>query len=244
MKLRPLLLLFALMTHALMAEEVVLQNGLNGYEGGSDATLNGEVEKLRVYNFGHAEILEVAGVAAGGMRRLVLIQFQDLVGEKRIPSGKSIQSARLELYKIKDMGTAATFSQLKENQRFLYAYGMQRSWAAGRGDGELDPEGVAFGHVSLDDEVPVYWGEANQIETGPVKGVDYQLLPFARAPLEQGIEAAWMQWDVTEFVREWASEAEKNPGLFLTARSFYVGAQFASCESPDQELRPRLVVSY
>jgi hypothetical protein len=239
-----LLLSLLLSATSLSASEVTFQNGHEGYDGASDVTLSGELEKARLLNYGASETLDVAGVAAGGIRKLGLIRFADIVGAKRIPPGKAILSARLELYKIKDAGNADTFSQLQPNQRFLYAHAMQRPWKAGSGNGDQDPDGATFSHQSSPDGVPVYWGKANQIESGPVKGVDYQLTAPATSPLEQGAEAVWMQWDITEFFQDWVTNPEKNFGLLLTARSYYVGAQFSSCESPDQQLRPRIVVTY
>lgn len=239
-----LLFLTSILGASLEAKEIILQNGLDGYEGASDATLNGQVESTRVLNYGHADTLKVAGVPNGGMRQLGLIQFGDLVKAGGIPKGAVIQSARLELYKVKDAGNEETFAKLQPSQRFLHAYLVRQPWKAGTSDGAADDEGVTFSHRNPQGEIPSFWGQANQIEAGPVADVDYDATKPATSPLEQGSEGQWVSWDVTRFVQQWLENPETNHGVLLLARGYYTGAYFASCESGDAQLRPRLVISY
>lgn len=238
------LLLLLLQLSFLRAEEVILQNGLQQYEGASDATLNGQMEGSRMLNSGHSTVLKVAGVPNGGIRQLGMIQFSDLSTAGKIPKGAVIQSAKLELYKLKDAGNEETFSKLQPSQRYLHAYLVLKPWKAGTADGATDEEGVTFSHRKSQGEIPDFWGNANQIESGPVADIDYDAKKPVASPLEQGVEGEWMSWDVTRFVQQWLENPESNHGVLLLARSYYVGAHFASCEAEDQQLRPRLVITY
>jgi len=57
----------------------------------------------------------------------------------------------------------------------------------------------------------------------------------------------WVSWDITEMVREWVADPEKNFGMAIDSDpSASIGSHryFASGEYPDPRLRPRLLVTY
>gem|GEM_PF-2429575 len=57
----------------------------------------------------------------------------------------------------------------------------------------------------------------------------------------------WVSWDITEMVREWVADPEKNFGMAIDSdpsASRGSNRYFASGEYPDPRLRPRLLVTY
>ncbi len=57
----------------------------------------------------------------------------------------------------------------------------------------------------------------------------------------------WISWDITDMVREWASDPRKNSGMTIgsdPSAGISSNRYFASREYPDPRLRPRLVITY
>jgi hypothetical protein len=238
-------LLFAsILSAQLFAGDITFQNGTNHYEGASDANLIGQVENRKHLNFGHADRILVAGVAVGGLKQLGVIQFSDLTGPGKIPAGARILRATLELYKVGEPTDSGQYARVESKNLYLNCYRMLKAWKAGEGTGQMVDDGVTFSYRAYRSDVPEFWGNSNQIEEGPVKGIDYDPAVSSRAAMQVGAEQVWMQWDVTPFVRRWVKEPESNHGVMLMARSYYVGTFFASCESGQVEFRPRLIVEY
>lgn len=228
----------------LCAAEVVFQNGVNGYQGASDTTLNGANDKQASLNYGHDDKLSVAGVAHGGMKQLGLIRFGDLTGPEVVPAGTRISRATLELYKVGEPADKGQYQKVAAKDLVINGYRMLKEWQAGDVRGEVMEGAATFAYRAYKSDVPEFWGSSNQIEQGPVKGVDYDTSAATKAAMLVGVEGAWMQFDVTELVQKWLDEPESNYGVLLTARSFYIGSFFASCEASDTELRPKLIIEY
>lgn len=244
---RSLLCALALLTGSapsLFAGEVIFQNRPGVYQGASDATLFGQKEHQQNRNYGHAKTLEVAGVAHGGMKRLGLIQFADLTGPNGLPSGVKIKQATLKLYKIDEPKDNGQYAKLPPNQLVIRAFRLLTPWVAGTQEGKAQEGSVTFAYRAYEQEVPQFWGDANQIENGPVKGVDFEETGGASSPLAPGLESGWMEWDITSMVEQWVANPSANHGVLLSARSFYVGSIFASCEAEEQEFRPKLEILY
>lgn len=241
--LRPLL--FTLLTTIpLCAAEVILQNGANGYQGASDTTLNGTNENQASFNYGHDEKLSVAGVAHGGMKQLGLIRFGDLTGPGALPVGARVSRAMLELYKVGEPTDKGQYQKVAAKDLVINGYRMLKGWQAGDMRGEVSEGAATFAYRAYKSDVPEFWGDSNQIEQGPVKGVDYDTTGATKAAMLVGVKDAWMQFDVTGLVQKWLDEPEANYGVLLSARSFYIGSFFASCEASETEFRPKLVIEY
>ncbi len=226
-----------------VAGELVLQNGLDGYEGTRDATIAGHPETLRELNYGATPTLRVGGVAHGGLRRLALVRFEQL--QERLPTGATVKAAYLELYKVGEPQNGGQYEKVKEKDRVIGMYALLKPWTAGTGNGDRQIGGVTFSHRgSNEDGLVEYWGDANQIEEGPVSAVDYSGSEAARAKLRPDEPDIWFRWEVSDLVRQWVANPEANHGVILMARSFYVGCDFASSEEERQEMRPRLIIEY
>ncbi len=244
---RPLfytLALFSSLTASLCAGEMIFQNQPDGYQGASDATLMGQTEARQTLNYGHAKTLEVAGVAHGGMKRLGLIVFSDLTGLKGLPAGVRIKRATLKLYKVGEPKDSGQYAKVIPNHLVIRAARLLTPWVAGTRDGETEEGSVTFAYRAYEEEIPKFWGDTNRIENGPVKGIDFQETGAVACRLTPGEESGWMEWDITPFVQEWIANPSANHGVLLSAKSFYVGSYFASCEADEPEFRPKLEISY
>lgn len=241
----PTFFLTLLLVASCVGEELVIQNGLRDYAGASDATLVGRDEKSQVSNFGGSETLEVAGVAHGGLRKPALIQFRDLNGPGGIPAShnRTIKKALLRLYKVDQPKDVGQYNQVPERNRVIRAMPMLTAWEAGGQNGEPEEGAVCFSFRAYRGEIPEFWGDASQIEEGPVKEIDYTRTAGSPSPFVSGNDV-WMEWDITPFVKQWLENPESNHGFYLTALSFYVGATFASCDSSDATLRPKLIIEF
>lgn len=228
----------------LQADEVTLQDGLNSYEGATDTYLSGNPESTRTLNYGASPTLAVSGVVTTGTGKGALIQFSDLTGTGKIPPGAAIQNATLELFKIKDYGTQTVYDGLQPQDRRLNAFRVIIPWIAGVGQGSKDDTGATFEQRSSRDGTPVPWGENNKSINGPVREVDYTRKGSATADPVFGEKGVWVSWNVTEFVQQWIDDPQSNHGMIIMARTSDLGAAFESCDSENQMLRPRLVVTY
>ncbi len=236
--------LFTTSASSLLAGEMVFQNGSGGYQGAYDATLLGQTEAQQNRNYGHAKTLEVAGVAHGGMKRLGLIAFTGLTGPNALPAGVKIKQATLKLYKIGEPRDDGQYAKVAPHHLDIRAVRLLTPWVAGTQEGKPEEGSVTFAYRAYEHEVPQFWGNANQMESGPVKGVDFEETGAASCRLIPGLESDWMEWDLTSLVQQWVADPSSNHGILLSARSYYVGSYFASCEANEQEFRPKLEILY
>ncbi len=243
-KMKRLFLCLLLPLAPLFAGEIVFQNGLDGYNEAVDTTLAGTNDRAKMANYGGDPVLRVGGVAVGGLRQLGLIRFDGLTEPGRIPPGAKIVSAWLELHKVDEPKDSGQYDRVPVANRVVAAHPMLRSWSAGQERGKPSAEGATFTTRGSTGGLEEFWGEAQQMEDGPVKEVDYDPAIAARAALTPGSGNIWMRWNLTALVQGWVANPDTNHGVLLTARSFYVGSYFASCEAESAELRPKLVVEY
>ncbi len=239
-----LLLCLLLPLAPVLAGEAVFQNGLNGYEDAVDTTLSGANDRLKMVNYGADTMLRVGGVPHGGLRMLGLVRFGGLTEPGRIPAGAKITSAWLELYKTDEPKDNGQYEKIPPVNRVIIAHSMLRPWSAGRELGKPSADGATFATRGSTGGMEEFWGDAQQMENGPVKEVDYNPAVVARASLVPGSGEVWMRWDLTALVNDWVADPAKNHGVLLMARSFHVGSYFASCDAEAAELRPKLVVEY
>ena len=225
------------------ATEVVFQQGHNQYNGASDTTLYGQREDQRSLNYGGKEVLEIAGVRHGGMKRLGLIQFGDLAGIKGIPSGAKVKKATLRLYQIGRPADDGQYNKVLQRDRVIRIHPVLKPWKAGMQPGAMEDGPATYSYREHQQDNPQFWGDSNQIEEGPVPGIDFDIKRSASAPLVSDINV-WIEWDVTPIVQGWITDPSTNHGFFLTALSYYVGAYFASSDAQDLSLRPQLVIEY
>jgi hypothetical protein len=229
----------------LRADETVFQNGLDDYQGTQDTNLRGSSEELKVANLWGDHNLYISGVPMGGFQMMALIRFDGIVGtgKNQIPPGVTITKARLELFKVenypKDEG------QYEKDARFavITAYPMKTSFVAGDSNDPKKVGGATFSYRNNDPDLPQYWGNKNQLETGPVAGVDYDPALGTTTKVDPAVEKDWMQWDLTEDVRGWVADKSTNHGLYLMAQGWWTGGLFRSSEA-EQSWRPRLVVEW
>lgn len=228
--------------------EIVFQKGLNGYNGVHDTTIRADPARVETANYAHSDTLMVSGVPWGGAKAMALIRFDRIIGAGpfQIPTSAIIDSARLELHKLDD--TPGNTGQYEEegNHAVVVAYPMKTHFEFGSSNGDTETNAVCFAYRAFHPDLPVYWGDKNQDEKGPVRDVDYdassRLTAICRmCPDEKDV---WMTWDITKMVKDWMERPESNQGVFLVTCGYWIGAKFSSSESVHQENRPRLVVEF
>ncbi len=245
MKILPFLALSCCALVSSLAEEVVFQRGLEHYEGVVDGMLKGADETSRSHSFWKGAHLDASGTPSGGNASMVLLRFDGIfkTGAGRIPPGATIISARLELYKTGEPADSGQYEQEEPSSRFLHLYEMLTPFQAGHPDVESDLY-ACFWYRSYGGDRPEYWGNANRLENGPVREIDYNPHPVARIALEPGSIDQWYEVDLTDLVGRWAAGSTENHGLYLVARGYWIGAHFASSQHPDPALRPKLTIEY
>lgn len=162
----------------------------------ADTTLN---EARTFYNSGAEPLLEVGGSA--GAKRRALIRF--LLGE--MPVDSRVQEATLWLCLAEETGAAHTVA----------VHTMRRAWVEGAG--ASDPVDGVAGRPGLPDAAT--WRNAGAgpwAAPGAAAAGDYSEEALDTVRVSGGRQAgAWVRWDVTEAVRAWAAESEKNFGLLV-----------------------------
>ncbi len=132
-------------------------------------------------------------------------------------AGREIRSARLELY----AGRRSNSAQLT-----ISAYRVLRPWVGKQATWSQASTGVA-------------WDRAGCNGAGTDRDA------AASSTVSVDAVARWYSLDVTEIVRAWASDAAQNQGLVLKGSGgASVEYGFASRESADTTIRPRLVVDF
>jgi len=206
-------------------ETVVLQAGLNDYDGTRDVSLESSSDPK--FNVGGRHFLRIFG---DGVFRIV-IRF----GLASIPSDATVHSATLSLY-----------CQAKNHQRPKKGYvarlfSITRDWTEGTitGSGHR-PDGAT-------------WFEYNYVDgtktaTGNWKtpGGDYDPEEIDEVPTSQIRPKTWARWAVTPLVKDWLSGRRLNHGmLILSDGEWGPELRFHSREfSMHPALRPKLVITY
>lgn len=226
------------------AQEIVFKNGLNNYSLAEDTTLDGSSEQLETRNHGHNPTLEVAGVAWGGIKKLGLIKFPEITKNPSIPVGSRITSAKLRLFKIGEPADAGQYEKSERSQLNIDVFPLIKPWSAGTGPEDTE-KGATFAFRDGDTQGKIeFWGESEKPESSPVKGIDYVSENSSKARLQPGEINYWEEWDVTEIVQKWIDNPKENFGFLISARGYYIGAYFASCENGDQNRNPELIINF
>lgn len=225
------LALFVTLTFPLLAGEVVFQND-DVYTGTDGVVLKGEHDSQRRTNHYGSVEWTVAGVSWGGPKTLLLVRFDHLTGEKGIPAGAKIQSALLDLYKVRGVRDQGQYNPTS----MIHAYKLLTPFY---------PQDSTFAERAPLSPEEQYWGSSHSIEDGPVAGVDFDKENnVASALLTPDEIDTWIRFDVTNAVAGWLREPESNHGLLLQANQYWIGATFLSPHSDDAMLRPRLTIHY
>jgi len=126
----------------------------------------------------------------------------------------------------------------------LQVFHMLTPWKAGTGQGTQEGVGATFEQRDANPASPLSWGGDNMSKTGPSREMDYTRSRPASSLFDFGQSGVWVSWDVTEFVQQWLTDPQSNHGMLIMARTSDLGAVFESCDSSNQELRPRLLITY
>jgi hypothetical protein len=197
-----------------LADTLVLQNGLNGYAGTTDAWLD---ESRSHYNFGSTQSFEMK--YSDGVSDTTVLKFDNI--NSLIGPGKTITSATLKLYYI------ASDGMVSNNSLEIVAYQLNagKSWYENIYDG-VTGYGVNWryrdNNQSLAWSGPVYGGWNDSTDIG--NGVAW-IKPTGGSG--QGYEpGSWALWNVTNSVRSWYAGAENN-GFLMAAVQLYGNGSIA-----------------
>ena len=237
------LLLVLLPASQVMAQEptttqVVLQQGLDGYEGTTDTYLDlgnastvwGAADRLRTKTTENADALLRFDVSA-------------------IPTGSTIQQATLRLYAF-DNTANRPFDQpaarIQQPSITLRSYQVLKSWAEDSATWEAASAGNAWGlpgcQAAGDDYVAEYTDEI--IGFGEIEN---WLDKASRTTKDRReVVETWAEFDVTEAVQQWIDNPDSNYGVVIKAylHALTVSYSFWSSEGPLPWFRPQLVIDY
>ncbi len=214
-------------------ETFTFQQGVNGYEGTTDAHI---FANKKTNNAGNENMFEATGNGTEADAKHALIRF-DL---SSVPSGTQIDFAKLSLY-----FTMRRTSQSQDKK--LGAFRVNRPWGEGVGNdpGGLDGRPAVAGEVSwnfaMSDTEPWAVPGANRIPDDR-DGAPENVQTFSPSSSAD----AWYLWDITEMVRFWVANPDSNFGLILrepTVSSFAGIIDFASSEFETVTLRPILSIN-
>jgi len=214
----------------LAQEELILQQGRNGYAGCQDAHIHANKPD---WNTGGEEGLEATGNGGEADAKHLLLRF-DL---STLPAESRIDSAWIELYLAKRR-TPQTATKT------LAVYRLNRPWNEGSGDdaGGYDGRPAAGGEVCWSHAV---YPDAPWSLPGAY-GVphDHNALAEDERPIDPADPAGhWYSWRVTALTQAWLSQPDSNFGLLLREPSVSAAAgilNFASSQFSADSLRPRL----
>ncbi len=184
---------------------VTLQEGLGGYAGTADTTLDGYDTQYMNMNFGGRDWLRIWNTGSTGVRR-GLIRF-GLSGIPPETAGRPLLRAHLELY--------ASENNWPGSNSTVRAYRVTRGWVEGDGWYGQAGDGASWYEWDYFDNAATSandWGSY---------GGDYDLTSdwgYGPNGIVDEVPAtwpAWMRWDVTQLARVWLDGSVPNDGLLL-----------------------------
>lgn len=185
---------------------VILSQGRDSYSGTTDTWLNSFDTTA---NYGGATLLEVRG----GGQSSSLVEF-DLAS---LPSGITIQRAKLRLYSLSRSNSSAVE---------VGAFRLLKKWAENEATWEQAQAGQPW-------QSPGATGTGSDRSASPLTSGSVAALN------------AWTEWDVTAYVQDWYAAPVNNFGVLLEGvSSTLVRYNFQSAFGGDWQQRPQLVIDY
>ncbi|SDC93108.1 TGF-beta propeptide [Paenibacillus sp. UNCCL117] len=210
--------------------KMVLQAGVNGYNGAADASLMSHWQGVGNNNGAYGEFEMARYNGTGTDDKYALIRF-DLSG---IPADRTITGAFIELYHTQTRASS-------ENFKTVDVHRVTSPWEEGNGyGGGTSIDGNPVGTV-VDGELitGVSLNTKPSWETGPETALDHVVTSY--------VPGRWYHFDVTAAARDWIAQPELNFGVVLLedVPSTANGTRtFASSQYSSVTLRPKITVFY
>lgn len=212
---------------------IILQQGLNGYTGAEDTYLFGNTVN-RTNNYGGATSLISANNA---VRFFSFTALKFDLASIAVPSNDSsnIANATLSIH-LNDSSVGIN--------GILGVYEVLSAFDVGTSVGAI--ESGAASHkwritgTGADGSVgATAWGTALN---GPLGGTDYDATPAATDAVIDSGNAEWLEFDVTDLVRDWYDTPAVNHGVFIQNTNFLATGNynFDSSDFATVSLRPML----
>jgi hypothetical protein len=214
----------------LPGNKLVLQEGMNGYEGAADASLMSHWQGVGNNNGAYGEFEMARYNGTGTDDKYALVRF-DL---SQIPADRTITGAFIELYHTQTRASS-------ENLKTVDVHRITSPWEEGNGyGGGTSIDGNTVGTV-VDGELitGVSLNTKPSWETGPETALDHVVTSY--------VPGRWYHFDVTAAAQGWIRQPELNFGVVLTEDipSTSNGTRtFASSQYSSVTLRPKITVFY
>ncbi|MFQ5592534.1 MAG: DUF6259 domain-containing protein [Anaerolineae bacterium] len=209
---------------------VTLQEGLDGYVGAADTTLDGYDTQYKPMNFGGRDWFRIWDT---GTRRGI-VRF-DLTGLPAETAGLLLLRADLELYAFENNWSSDTT---------VRAYRVTRDWVEGDGWYGQASDGATWYEWDYFDN------NATSTNDWASYGGDYDTTSdwgHGSNGIVDEVSAAWpawMRWDVTELARAWLDGSVPNHGLLLMGTESGNDLRWRSSEHSTVSERPRLALIF
>lgn len=210
--------------------KLVLQEGMNGYDGAADASLMSHWQGVGNNNGVYPEFEMARYNGTGTDDKYALVRF-DLT---QIPADRTITGAFIELYHTQTRAPS-------ENFKTVDVHRVTSPWEEGNGyGGGTNIDGNPVGTV-VDGELitGVSLNTKPGWETGPETALDNVITSY--------VPGRWYHFDVTAAARDWIAHPEQNFGVVLLedVPSTSNGTRtFASSQYSSVTLRPKITVFY
>ncbi len=214
----------------LPGNKLVLQEGMNGYDGAADASLMSHWQGVGNNNGAYPEFEMARYNGTGTDDKYALVRF-DLT---QIPGDRTITGAFIELYHTQTRAPS-------ENFKTVDVHRVTSPWEEGNGyGGGTNNDGNPVG-TTVDGELNtgVSLNTKPSWETGPETALDHVVTSY--------VPGRWYHFDVTAAARDWIAHPEQNFGVVLLedVPSTSNGTRtFASSQYSSVTLRPKITVFY
>ena len=212
------------------SEQVVLQEGQDGYSGTDDAYISESFN-----NRGAHQLLHIGpGTDDSGLIRFDL---------SSLSQDAEIESCELSLYGMRTLPV--------EEEILVQLYPILLDWSEGAGITGSEPltEGVSYGYRKKEDEK--LWNTPGMESTTGGYTFDAsfdrsstaiveKIYPVGYAPMQY----EWHDFDITAACQGWHSGAWENYGIYV---NYYNGGdafEFYTSEYSNKDLRPKLTITY
>ncbi len=205
--------------------QVALRQGWNGYYGAVDTYIDSGDPKRNFNIPGDAAVMRVASPD----KKAALLKFD----VSSVPSNARVLRATLGFY---------VQEHSNEGEIDVSAYVLRKAWNANEATWEQASATTPWGVKGANST----GGETQDRDAIPTDTRSLRRIRYTDVTGEQFLidDATWYSLDITQAVREWVANPERNFGVILKGSVGSTAVRIAASEWREVDLRPCLVITY